>query len=109
MESTVPSDPVGSVAPSGHQRRGPETSPATATGGHAAAALAALAADRDLHPCRHADHPDGVAAVPAPGRLKAAAVTGGPAARPRGELEPGLPRPKEREGRLGRAPPAMLL
>ena len=33
MESTVPSDPVGSVAPSGHQRDGPETSPETATGG----------------------------------------------------------------------------
>jgi 5-methylcytosine-specific restriction endonuclease McrA len=33
MESTVPSEPVGSVAPSGQQRRGPETSPATATGG----------------------------------------------------------------------------
>src|SRR2546430_16395736 len=33
MESTVPSDPVWSVAPSGHQRHGPETSPATATGG----------------------------------------------------------------------------
>src|SRR5437763_16797693 len=33
MESTVPSDPVGSVAPSGHPRHGPETSPGTATGG----------------------------------------------------------------------------
>jgi 5-methylcytosine-specific restriction endonuclease McrA len=33
MESTVPSDPMGSVAPCGHQRHGPETSPTTAMGG----------------------------------------------------------------------------
>ena len=33
MESAVPSDPVGSVALSGHQRHGPETSSHTAMGG----------------------------------------------------------------------------
>ena len=33
MESTVPPEPVGSVPPSEHQRRGPGTSPTTAMGG----------------------------------------------------------------------------
>src|ERR1700710_492943 len=33
MQSTVPPEPVGSVSPSEHQRRGPETSPSTAMGG----------------------------------------------------------------------------
>jgi 5-methylcytosine-specific restriction endonuclease McrA len=33
MESTVPSDPVGSVTRSGHLRHGPEASPGTAMGG----------------------------------------------------------------------------
>src|SRR5471032_3189176 len=33
MESTVPPEPVGSVSPSKHQRRGPNTSPTVAMGG----------------------------------------------------------------------------
>src|SRR5271156_1563127 len=33
MESTVPPEPVGSVPPSEHQRRGPATSPTTAMSG----------------------------------------------------------------------------
>src|SRR5664279_1809879 len=33
MEITVPPEPVGSVSPSEHQRRGPEASPKTAMGG----------------------------------------------------------------------------
>src|SRR5664279_3252438 len=33
MEITVPREPVGSVSPSEHQRRGPEASPKTAMGG----------------------------------------------------------------------------
>ena len=33
MESTVPPEPVGSVSPYEHQRRGPRTSPTAAMGG----------------------------------------------------------------------------